>query len=151
MTSTPSLVLKLDTNDLILSLRDDVNHVAELLYDLEIRREDDLEIGRSYLRLVGHGVELSFKDNKLSSVFLYVSEGPENCGTFRGETDLLTREVFTSKDDKVFCDALEAQGFVLAKKKYPFSVDYLNDELRVRLECRHGSIIVLIDDGEMVR
>ena len=151
MTSTPSLVLKLDISDVPLTLRDDIERVAGMLSGYEISREDDDEMGRSYLRLIGRGVELSFKASKLSSVFLYITEGPEDCGTFRGETDLLARDVLSSQDNNLFCDALEAQGFDPSKKEYPFSVDRLNDELRLRLEQRQGNAIVLIDDGAMIR
>jgi hypothetical protein len=145
------LVLKFGTEDLFLSLRDDIDHVAGLTSNYEIRRADDPEMGRSYFRLIGRGVELTFKANELSSVFLYVTEGPENCGTFSGETDLLKRGILDAKDDKVFCDALEEQGFVPVAQKYPFSVDRLSDKLRLRLEQRQGSVVVLIDDGAPIR
>lgn len=151
MTLRPSLVLKLDISDVAVTLGGHIEHITAILSNYEIIREDDDEMSRSYLRMIGRGVELSFKADKLSTVFLYVTEGPEDCGSFSGETDLLTRDVLASKDAKVFCDALEAQGFVPSKKEYPFSVDRLNKELRLRREERQGNTVVLIDDGAMIR
>ena len=108
-------------------------------------------MGRSYLRMIGRGVELSFRAGKLSSVFLYPTKGPENCGVFDGETDLLTREALSQTNANAFCDALEARGFVPPEKTYPFSVDRLNDQMRLRFEQRDGRVVVLIDDGAMIR
>ena len=151
MTSTPNLVLKLDINDVNLSLYTDIVSVIELFSGYEIEREEDVEMNRTYLRIVERGVELLFTGNKLSSIFLHITRGPENCGTFLGEIDLLPREIIDKKNDEIFAEFLESKGFVPPRKKYPFSVDRLNDELRIRLEQRRGSTTLLIDDGNMVR
>lgn len=151
MTLTTNIVLKLDISNVPLSLGDDIEHVLRILSNYKVSREDDLEMGRSYLLMIERGVELTFKLNQLSSVFLYITKGPENLGLFDGETDLLKKEIIQSQDEKLFSETLESKGFRPTEKVYPFAVDRLNDSIRIRLEKREGRAIILIDNGAMVR
>lgn len=116
-----------------------------------VSKQDDVEMQRTYLRLIGEGVELVFQDNRLTTVFLYLTKGPENCGIFSGSTDTLDRQVLDTADERKFSDVLEAKGFGPSKRIYPFSVDLLNDEIRIRLEKRSGECLVMVDDGSMIR
>lgn len=106
---------------------------------------------RTYVRVVGEGVELLFQDEHLSTVFRYLTEGPENCGAFLGTTDALDRDVLEFGDQQKFSGMLESKGFWSPERSYPIATDRLNDHLRIRLEKREDYCLVIINDGAMLR
>ncbi|EBA11189.1 hypothetical protein RCCS2_10470 [Roseobacter sp. CCS2] len=116
-----------------------------------VSTQEDVPMHRTYLRLIGDGVELVFQDKRLTTVFLYLTKGPENCGIFSGSTDTLDRQVLDKADEREFSDVLEAKGYEPSKRTYPFSVDWLNDVIRIRLEKRSSDCLVMIDDGSIIR
>ena len=151
MTSTPSLVLKFDTKDLELTLYESMESVRRRISTYEVEQEEDAEMARSYLRLIGLGAELSFGSKGLSTVFLHLSEGEGNCGVFTGATDLLDKKTIELADENMFANSLEAQGFSAPNRTYPYAIDRLNSDIRVRLEKRHGQNLIVIDDGSLIR
>lgn len=151
MTLTPSLELRFATSTLKLSLGGAIQDLDKMLAAHVVTKQEDMQMHRTYLRLIGDGVELVFQDKKLATVFLYLTDGPENCGVFSGSTDTLNRQVLDKADEREFSDVLEAKGYQPSKRTYPFSVDRLNDVLRIRLEKRSADCLVMVDDGSMIR
>lgn len=151
MTSTPNMELRLLTKTVCLSLREPLDQVLAGLEGIRFSQQNDVEMDRTYIRLLGQGVELLFQNGQLSTVFLYLTKGPDDCGSFEGTTDTIGRDVMDNPKDSVFAETLEDQGYQPAKRQYPFSVDRLNDEIRIRLEKRSGAALIMIDDGMMIR
>lgn len=117
----------------------------------EIIDDDPAFPERRYFNVIDEGAMLLFEDAKLTLVFLFLTQTPDSSGVFRGSTDLLPKEIIDAKDDTAFTEFLEAKGFWPSKRKYPFAVDRLNEDFRVRLENRRGEIKIVIDDGSMIR
>ena len=117
----------------------------------EIADEDPISPERRAFCVVDEGAELLFLEERLWAVFLHLTQKPGSSGVFRGSTDLLSKEIIDAKDDRAFAEVLEAKGFWPPKREYPFSVDRLNEDFRVRLENRRGEIMIVIDDGAMIR
>lgn len=151
MASVSKVAMTFDRNPVELTLGDVPHSVFHALSNYPLKHDDDPEIGTVYLRIIDRGVELVFNDTGLSTIFVYLTAGPEDCGVFCGEFDFLSKSVRSSMDDDAFCRTMEAQGFRRAKKTYPSAIDFLNEHLRVRLECRGDKRMVVIDDGAMIR
>lgn len=117
----------------------------------EIIDDDPAFPERLYFNVVDEGAMLLFADAKLKLVFLHLTQTPDSSGVFRGSTNLLPKEIIDAKDDTAFAEFLEANGFWPSKRKYPFAVDRLDEDFRVRLENRRGDITIVIDDGAMIR
>ncbi|KQI66936.1 hypothetical protein AN189_18235 [Loktanella sp. 3ANDIMAR09] len=122
-----------------------------MLGEFETATQIDAEIQRSAIQVLHEGAELLFERDALIAVFLYLTAGPGNLGVFRGTTDLLGKEIIEGQNEEKFIASLEAQGFWAPKRSYPFSIDRLNESLRIRWEKRKGQVLVLIDDGARIR
>lgn len=151
MTSMSSLELRLGTDRITLVLGEALEGVRSKLSQYRIKFLDDAEIRRSYVIVLGEGVELVFEDNLLASVFLHLRGAPEDCGHFDGTTDMIDREILEAQDTHLFEVMMEQLGFVPTKRSYPFAVDRLNDDLRIRFEQRPEKSFILIDNGARVR
>lgn len=117
----------------------------------EIIDEDPAFPDRRYFNVIDEGATLLFEDANLRLVFLFLTQTPDSSGVFRGSTDLLPKEIIDAKDGTAFAEFLEAKGFWPSKRKYPFAVDRLNEDFRIRLENPKGEIKIVIDDGAMIR
>ena len=146
-----NLELRLHTERVPLRLGEPLEAVQARLDAFQISRVEDQEMGRVNLRILGEGVELGFQDERLATVFLFLSPGDPDLGVFAGETDMLDRSIFDSTDEVRFAETLQARGFGRSKRKYPFATDLLNATLRLRLEKRPDQTLVLIDDGSFIR
>ncbi len=151
MTSMSSLELRLDTDRIPLVLGEPLALVRSKFDGRDIKCAEDPEIRRAYLTVLGEGVELVFEDDRLATIFLYLSGAPEECGRFGGTTDMIGREILDAQDSQPFETTMERLGFVPTKRSYPFAIDRLNDDLRIRLEQRPEKSFILIDSGDGVR
>jgi len=135
-------------------------HVVEARLEVEIRRSRlvyevgayDAEIRRRYVSLRQSGIELLFEEDRLRKVALYVRPPKPAYAKFNGTISLLPDDFFKAPSRERFVEALRASGFAIWPKAYPYAVDLVSADLRVRYadnpntHCHVG-----IDDGSMLR
>lgn len=146
-----TLIIQLGSDEIRLKPQDTLDGILEVLKNREVHIDPDPEMNRTYLELTGDGMDIVFKGDQLSSVFLFLDPIPPRTDRFQGHCNILSERFFVAPSHELFVSEMAALGLVKNNRKYPNAVDYLNEHIRVRLERRNGSSMILIDDGSFLR
>lgn len=145
------MVLQFDTEQVELSLQDSLDDVLQATSGRKRLVEDDPDVNATYIELVEDGVDIVATGGTLTSVFLYLDAVPPRADCFTGGCNYLAPSFFAAPSEATFTAQMEEQGLRRSKKQFPNAIDYLDDEVRLRLETRQGRVMVLFDDGAFVR
>lgn len=91
------------------------------------------------------GINLVFKSEKLSSIYLYISPAGK-LKKYLGTCSHLV-EFWKDPNQDNFIKTLELQNFELFRQRNVNVIDMLSAELRIRLSMRPENNYILIDDG----
>ena len=143
------LELILPTNKkLSFSLGDSPEFLAEFEEPEEI--DADKEMNRVYwIYRKKYGMDFLFENNKLTNLFLY-KKCSEYMG-FSGSFSLLPIEYFNNYNKEEFVDHLKRKGFIAHPKKYPFSLDMIDDNYRLRYHERPDNFYISFNNGNLIR
>ena len=125
--------------------------VNQTFSDLSPKRTVHNDLDRTYLKFGSCGFEMLFESGILDSVFLYLASNSRSTPLFSGHFNLLDDDFFQTLSVDKFYKSMCSRGFTACKTSYPFAVDFLSSNLRVRLETRSDQTIILIDDGALIR
>lgn len=103
----------------------------------------------SYVYSLKYGLEFLFKNNRLKTVFIFLNTTGKK--GFNGSLSLLPNSFFNSFDQEVFIKSLTELGYQQHEKAYPFSIDMLNESLRIRYNFNPRNPSIIVDNGNMIR
>jgi len=95
------------------------------------------------------GINLVFKSEKLTSIYLYISPAGK-LKKYSGTCSNL-EEFWKDPNPDNFVRILELQNFKLFDQRNVKVIDMLSEELRIRLCMRPEQNYILIDDGSRIR
>ena len=125
--------------------------VNQTFSDLSPKCTVHSDLDRTHLKFGNCGFEMLFESGILDSVFLYLASNNRSTPLFSGHFNLLDDDFFQTLSVDKFCKSMCGRGFTACKTSYPFAVDFVSSNLRIRLETRSDQTIILIDDGSMIR
>ena len=109
------------------------------------------DLDRTYLKFGSCGFEMLFEGGLLDSVFIYLASNNRSTPLFSGHFNLLDDDFFQTLSVDLFYKSKCGRGFTACKASYPFAVDFVSSNLRIRLETKSDQTIILVDDGSLIR
>lgn len=145
--------IEISTNNaaIVLTLGTTVAEVRTSLASMHFVEEFDAELDRHDIELPMDGVSLIADSGILSCVFLHLDPMWKESSPFMGNTDLLNTEFFRDPSTELFEECLTRQGFVRLLRPYPFALDMMTSQVRLRYEYRPGNRMIIFDNGAFVR
>lgn len=125
--------------------------VLALLKNRNYRIDPDPAINATYLELIEDGVDIVFKSDRMSSVFLFIDPVPPRTDRFSSRCNVLSHSFWAAPSPARFSTELQALGFKKSARAFPDAIDYLNDKVRLRFEDRMNRAMILFDDGSRIR
>jgi len=120
--------------------------VSQTFSDLSPKRTVHSDLDRTYLKFGSYGFEMLFEGGFLDTVFLYLASN--SMPLFSGHFNLLDDDFFQTLSVDLFCKSMCDRGFTACKTSYPFAVDFLSSNLRIKLETRSDQTMIIIDANQ---
>ena len=120
--------------------------VSQTFSDLSPKRTVHSDLDRTYLLFGSYGFEMLFEGGFLDTVFLYLASN--SMPLFSGHFNLLDDDFFQTLSVNLFYKSMCDRGFTACKTSYPFAVDFLSSNLRIRLETRSDQTMIIIDANQ---
>lgn len=147
----PILELKLAEQHRSLKLGDPIKGIDPFIFGSKGTLKIDTGLGdiRHDFTFENLGINLVFKSEKLSSIYLYLSPVAKY-KKYSGTCSYL-EEFWKDPNPDKFVQSLELQNYKLREQKNVKVIDMLSEELRIRLSMRPEQNYILIDDGSRIR